>query len=310
MLGTQAINLFIGFDSVIIGKDAEIARLYNLVEQSKDIIGKLEDNLDDRKIHKVMQFVANDGSKHQTPQSGRMNVSVNSISGEIAQQPSSLVVGLKVVPNFAVELVDDVDEIENLNVDNEDGYIRGHSVTIDGVGVTIGDVGIGCGGKKAASRTMSSTEDTNDVIDLSQSQYEPEHDPQPKTPSASKFCCCCIFGQARPSQVWRPPLLASVLELGGVKIAKDDVVRDYPTNNVPDSIFIKLGMRLHRRDQHPIGILKNAIYSYFDTTYSNKLDKFDYLCPIVSVKQVKLIDNFTKKKGMTSHCYRIAYRSM
>jgi phenylalanyl-tRNA synthetase alpha chain len=26
--------------------------------------------------------------------------------------------------------------------------------------------------------------------------------------------------------------------------------------------------------------------------------------------QVKLIDNFTNKKGMTSHCYRIAYRSM
>lgn len=28
------------------------------------------------------------------------------------------------------------------------------------------------------------------------------------------------------------------------------------------------------------------------------------------VLQVKLIDNFTNKKGMTSHCYRIAYRSM
>ena len=26
--------------------------------------------------------------------------------------------------------------------------------------------------------------------------------------------------------------------------------------------------------------------------------------------QVQLIDNFTNKKGMTSHCYRIAYRSM
>lgn len=26
--------------------------------------------------------------------------------------------------------------------------------------------------------------------------------------------------------------------------------------------------------------------------------------------QVRLIDNFTNKKGMTSHCYRIAYRSM
>ncbi|KAL7210878.1 hypothetical protein ACSBR2_013869 [Camellia fascicularis] len=69
-------------------------------------------------------------------------------------------------------------------------------------------------------------------------------------------------------------------------------------------------MRLHRRDQHPIGITKNAIYSYIDSMYSNKLDKFDDLCQIVSVKQVKLIDDFTKKKGMTSHCYRIAYRSM
>ncbi|KAF5944648.1 hypothetical protein HYC85_018725 [Camellia sinensis] len=73
---------------------------------------------------------------------------------------------------------------------------------------------------------------------------------------------------------------ASLLELGGVKMAKDDVVRDDPTNNVPDSIFSKLGMQLHRRDHHPIGILKNAIYNYFDTTYSGKFDKFDNLFPI------------------------------
>ena len=26
--------------------------------------------------------------------------------------------------------------------------------------------------------------------------------------------------------------------------------------------------------------------------------------------QVKLIDSFTNKKGMTSHCYRIVFRSM
>ena len=65
-----------------------------------------------------------------------------------------------------------------------------------------------------------------------------------------------------------------------------DVVRDDPTNNVPDEIFSKLGMQLHRRDQHPIGILKNAIYDYFDANYSNKFDKFDNLCPIVSTKEV------------------------
>lgn len=69
-----------------------------------------------------------------------------------------------------------------------------------------------------------------------------------------------------------------------------DVVRDDPTNNVPDTIFSKLGLQLHRRDQHPLGILKNTIYDYFDTNYSNKFDKFDELCPIVSVKQVKFFN--------------------
>ncbi|MFS7993860.1 putative phenylalanine--tRNA ligase [Helianthus anomalus] len=40
------------------------------------------------------------------------------------------------------------------------------------------------------------------------------------------------------------------------------------------------------------------------------------LCEIVRgvagdlVEEVVLIDNFTNKKGMTSHCYRITYRSM
>lgn len=77
----------------------------------------------------------------------------------------------------------------------------------------------------------------------------------------------------------------SALEIGGVKITRQDVVKDDPTNNVPDNIFSKLGMQLHRRDQHPLGIIKNAIYDYFDTNYSNKFNKFDDLSPIVSLKQ-------------------------
>ncbi|KAI7989529.1 hypothetical protein LOK49_LG13G00836 [Camellia lanceoleosa] len=36
------------------------------------------------------------------------------------------------------------------------------------------------------SVNMSSTGDTTDVIDLSQSQSDKEHDPQPETPSGSK----------------------------------------------------------------------------------------------------------------------------
>ena len=62
---------------------------------------------------------------------------------------------------------------------------------------------------------------------------------------------------------------------------------DDPTNNVPDSIFSKLGMQLHRRDKHPIGILKNAIYDYFDSNYAKQFEKFEDLSPIVTTKQVK-----------------------
>ncbi|XP_075521029.1 phenylalanine--tRNA ligase, chloroplastic/mitochondrial isoform X1 [Primulina tabacum] len=94
---------------------------------------------------------------------------------------------------------------------------------------------------------------------------------------------------------WRHPV-ASLLELGGAKISREvligdglthkhaEIVKDDPTNNVPDSIFSKLGLQLHRRDQHPLGILKNAIYDYFDTNHPNKFDKFDDLSPLVSVK--------------------------
>ncbi|KAE8686094.1 Phenylalanine--tRNA ligase [Hibiscus syriacus] len=85
-------------------------------------------------------------------------------------------------------------------------------------------------------------------------------------------------------QVWdelNPTAATAALSNG-----KTDVVRDDPTNNVPDTIFSKLGMQLHRRNNHPLGILKNGIYEYFDTNYPTMFDKFDDLCPIVSVKQI------------------------
>ncbi|KAI3855305.1 hypothetical protein MKX03_015658 [Papaver bracteatum] len=87
------------------------------------------------------------------------------------------------------------------------------------------------------------------------------------------------------SSAARSKPLVSALEIGGVTIDKDDVVKDDPTNNVPDSIYTKLGLQLHKRDKHPLGILKNAIHSYFDSNYSGKFVKFDDLCPIVSAKE-------------------------
>ncbi|XXG51429.1 hypothetical protein AAC387_Pa02g5202 [Persea americana] len=70
----------------------------------------------------------------------------------------------------------------------------------------------------------------------------------------------------------------------GAVITADVVRESDPMNNIPDSIFSKLGLQLHWRDHHPIRILKNTIYDYFDTNYPNSFLKFDDLCPIVPVK--------------------------
>ncbi|PWA82186.1 phenylalanyl-tRNA synthetase class IIc family protein [Artemisia annua] len=93
-----------------------------------------------------------------------------------------------------------------------------------------------------------------------------------------------IHRRHKSSQTTLAAATDSLLQLGGVQISKQDVVKDEPTNNVPDLIFTKLGLQLHRRDNHPLGILKNAIYEYFDTNYNNQFQKFDDLCPIVTTK--------------------------
>ncbi|CAA7405015.1 unnamed protein product [Spirodela intermedia] len=108
--------------------------------------------------------------------------------------------------------------------------------------------------------------------------------PFPSSGSPASLFSSLSSGSPQKKSRWAP--VAAVLEVGGVKIVKEDVVReDDPTNNVPDTIFSKLGLQLHRRDNHPLGILKNAIYEYFDTNYSGKFVKFDNLSPIVSTKE-------------------------
>lgn len=64
------------------------------------------------------------------------------------------------------------------------------------------------------------------------------------------------------------------------------VKEDDPTNNVPDSVFSKIGIQLHRRDDHPLGIIKNEIYRYFDEKHPGLFQKFEDQSPIVSVKAV------------------------
>lgn len=66
-----------------------------------------------------------------------------------------------------------------------------------------------------------------------------------------------------------------------------EVITDHPYNNVPENVFKKLGVNLHLRPDHPLGILKDAIYSYFDQQFPGVYQKFDDLYPVVSTKAVQ-----------------------
>lgn len=59
--------------------------------------------------------------------------------------------------------------------------------------------------------------------------------------------------------------------------------------NIPPSIQNKLNYKLHNQKDHPIEIIKNYIYKYFDTLENYKFDKFDNLSHFVSIE-----DNFDK----------------
>jgi len=66
-------------------------------------------------------------------------------------------------------------------------------------------------------------------------------------------------------------------------IKREDVITGDPHNNVSDYIYQRLGINLHQRPDHPLGILKNVIGDYFDSKFrNNSFKRFDDIHPIVS----------------------------
>ena len=65
-----------------------------------------------------------------------------------------------------------------------------------------------------------------------------------------------------------------------------DVITGHPANNVTDAIYSKLGVNLHQQAAHPIGIIKTAIYEFFDRQHPATFHKFDDLQPLVSAQAV------------------------
>ena len=68
-------------------------------------------------------------------------------------------------------------------------------------------------------------------------------------------------------------------------IARSDIIRDNPKNNVTDTIFSKLGTNLHQRPEHPLGIIKEAIFEYFEQSDPGKFKLFEDLYPVVTTAQ-------------------------
>ncbi len=64
---------------------------------------------------------------------------------------------------------------------------------------------------------------------------------------------------------------------------RDAVITGHPSNNVPESVYEKMGSNLHRRPDHPICIIKEAIYEYFDALEAagKSFKKFDDLPCVV-----------------------------
>lgn len=67
-------------------------------------------------------------------------------------------------------------------------------------------------------------------------------------------------------------------------VKREDVIKEDAANNVPDSIYEKIGVNLHMKSSHPIGIIKEAIYSYFESRHPGEFKKFDDLVPVVSTR--------------------------
>ena len=66
-----------------------------------------------------------------------------------------------------------------------------------------------------------------------------------------------------------------------------EVLTSHAHNNVTENIFAKIGANLHLRKDHPICMVKDTIYSYFDKLSPGLYEKFDDLKPVVSTTAVR-----------------------
>jgi phenylalanyl-tRNA synthetase alpha chain len=98
-------------------------------------------------------------------------------------------------------------------------------------------------------------------------------------PSASRPAPCA---HGNVSQRRALQLQATAAPTARAPVRRDEVITTHPNNNVSDYIYEKMGINLHLKPSHPIGIIKQAIYDYFDAQAPGAFTKLDDLHPVVS----------------------------
>ncbi|GLC48484.1 hypothetical protein PLESTB_000103000 [Pleodorina starrii] len=101
-----------------------------------------------------------------------------------------------------------------------------------------------------------------------------------------RVCPLAFKSASRPgrSHAVAPACVAAAVELKTGKPLREEVITGSPDNNITDYIYDKMGMDLHRQPDHPIGIIKQAIYDYFEARNPGLFTKFDDRFPIVSTR--------------------------
>ncbi len=125
------------------------------------------------------------------------------------------------------------------------------------------------------------------------------HSASPKMAAAANAQRMCGNGLMRPVPLARfatrpfqssgtSKRAASLATAGAVAesarpvLKREDIITSDPANNVTDYIYEKMGVNLHHKPDHPIGIIKQAIYDYFEARAPGTFAKLDDLYPVVS----------------------------
>ena len=87
----------------------------------------------------------------------------------------------------------------------------------------------------------------------------------------------CAPAAVRPSRATTRPKAAAA-----EAPPRDDVITADPDNNITDNIYGKIGVNLHLRRNHPLSIIRDRIYQYFDAEHNGAFKKYDDLYPVVT----------------------------